>query len=53
VDQHLQEPLVTQVAEIRHRTCTLETAGPVTPRVEPQIRHSTVGQLPSNMEIPQ
>jgi hypothetical protein len=27
VDEHLQRPLVTQVAAIRHRACPLETAG--------------------------
>jgi hypothetical protein len=46
VDEHIQGILVTQVAEIRHHTCLIKTAGPASPRVEPQIRHSTVGPLP-------
>jgi hypothetical protein len=53
VDEHLQGPPVTQVAEIRHRACPFETAGLASPRVGPQIRHSNVGPLPSNMAIPQ
>jgi hypothetical protein len=53
VDEHLQGPHVTQVAEIRHRACMLEMAGLASPRVGPQVSHSNVGPLPSNMEIPQ
>jgi hypothetical protein len=52
VDGHLQGPPVTQVAEIRHRACLFETAGLASPRVGPQISHSNVGPLPSNMAIP-
>jgi hypothetical protein len=53
VGEHLQGSLVTQVAEIHHRACPLEMAGPASPRAEPQIRHINVGPLPSYMEIPQ
>jgi hypothetical protein len=53
VDKHLPEPPVTQVAAICHRACLLKTAGLASPRVGPQIRHSKVGPLPSNMAIPQ
>jgi hypothetical protein len=51
VDEHLQGPPVTQVAEIRNRACPLKTAGLASPRVGAQIHHSSVGPLPSSMEI--